>query len=171
MPRLRQILGDAFTLGVILVSDAIDSWASGESREAILENLRKATQRGGELALENAKLKDEIDGLRFNGPSLYKDEAEALWYAFKAPGNLTLDHEPYVQFRNALMALYNRCDHLPVTAQELAEQIDGIMTGKTKLLNWDEVFPSNDPGKDVDEETEWPDDAIIWGLDPNEVKP
>lgn len=139
MARLLQFAGDMFTLGVSLASDAIDSWTTGESRQSILEKLRTAVERSSELVLENARLRDEIDELRFNGPTLYSDEVEALKFAAMGCDPVT---------SNSIRSLLKRCDHMPMTAAELNEQIDGIISGAVKLYPWGD----DDPGKDIDDD-------------------
>lgn len=140
--HLLQLVEDAFTLGVILASDAIDSWSSKETRQQILQRLHEAAERGAELALENATLKEEIQGLRFSGPSLYADEVAALEYAIFSPGNLSLPS--YEKEIEALKGLYNRCDHMPMTSDEVAGMILDAINGRIKDFNWDDI------GKDVD---------------------
>src|SRR6478736_5402043 len=128
--RLLQLVEDALTLGVTLASDAIDSWSSQETRQHLLQRLRDAVQRASELALENASLKEEIQALRFSGPSLYADEVQALEYAIFTPGNLAL--ESYQPQRDAIKGLYNRCDHMPLTSNEVAEMILDAINGRMK---------------------------------------
>jgi len=149
--RLLHLIEDAFTLGVTLASDAIDSWTTQETRGHLLQRLREASQRGAELALENARLKDELDAHRFNGPSLYRDETEALYYVrgLLPPGKNAVD--------DVLQGLLGRCDHLPFTAQELSQQIEDVLSGKVKTLSWDDVFKSDDPGVDVDDSAFYPE--------------
>ena len=139
--RLLYLMEDALSLGVTLVSDVIDSWATGETREAILQKLREAVQRSSELALEKARLEEEVDSLRFNGPSLYRDEVEALRWTI----NWRADEKGYLE---VLRGLLNRCDHLPMTAQELNKQMDDALSGRAKTYTWDEVFGSK--GHDID---------------------
>lgn len=149
--RLLKIAEDALSLGVVLLSDAIDSWSSGESRGEILQRLRDNAQRGAELALENERLRDEVDSLRFNGPTLYRDEVEALYFARGAVHGLI----DYKKYEASLERLLNRCDHMPMTSAELSQQIDDITSGRAKLYTWEEVFGKEDPsdaGRDVDED-------------------
>lgn len=150
--RFLQLIENAFTLGVTLASDAIDSWSTQETRGHLLQRLREAVQRASELALENAKLKDDIDAMRFNGPSLYCDEVAALHCGASYLAEYRKDSPTTQAYVNAIMSLLNRCDHLPMTAQELADQIDDITSGRVKLVNWEDVFKSDDLGRDVDED-------------------
>ncbi len=162
MSRILHLLEDAFTLGVTLASDAIDSWSTGESRSAILQKLRDAVQRGSELALDKARLEDEVDGLRFNGPTLYKDEVDLLdEYATVLKTSLAFngdkDYCEGVEERQRdlqiIQALLNRCDHLPMTSDELSKTIDDAISGKAKTFTW-----GDDIGKDVDGEAFFPGD-------------
>ncbi len=143
--KLRRLWGNAIDLTIILVEDRIEAWASGESRPIIQQRLRDATERGGVLALQVASLEDELDKLRFNGPSLWKDEVEALRLAAYAPGSSG--------YSPALRQLLNRCDHMPMTAAELDEQVRGITDGTIKTIPWDASMfvDHDDPGTDVDE--------------------
>lgn len=140
-------------LGIILVSDAIDSWSAGESRTALLERLRAATERGGELALEVSRLEDEVDGLRFNGPTLYRDEVEAIKAAIDSRTDRGDHGHVSFEMKDALGALLTRCDHMPMTAEEFGKMADDAINGRrTRLYDWDDVTNFfNDIGKDVDE--------------------
>jgi hypothetical protein len=173
--RLLHFAEDVFTLGVTLASDAIDSWSSGESRQALLTKLREAVQRASELALDKARLEEQVDKLRFNGPSLYKDEVDALVAVIsslniRVQTELTSTLEQDRARLKSLRGLLDRCDHLPFTAEDLGNQIDDVLSGKAKSYTWDDMFGSNDPGKDVDDEDiEWPDDGFLFGEEPRKI--
>lgn len=134
--RLWKLTRGLVEAGVIIAGDAIEAWSLSETRHALYDRLRGAAERSAELALENAKLKDEIDSLRFNGPSLWKDEVDALHLARRAPGSSG--------YSKAISKLLNRCDHMPMTASELDDQIKGILDGTVKTYDWD------DGGRDID---------------------
>lgn len=63
-----------------VIGDAIESIGTGEYRQDILAQLRKAAVRGAELAVENARLKDEVERLKY-WPSLSYEEVDALRFA------------------------------------------------------------------------------------------
>jgi hypothetical protein len=144
LTRFLRLAEDVLTLSVTLASDAIDSWSSGESRQALLTRLREAVQRSSELALDKARLEDQLDRLRFSGPSLYKDEVEAIRHL--------LQYADGQEHAGALRRLLDRCDHLQFTAEQLNDQIDDVLSGKAKSYTWEDMFGPNDPGRDVDEE-------------------
>lgn len=141
MGLLRHLknLGGFF---VLVIEDRIESWSTDESRPELQKRLREAADRGGELALKVACLEDELDGLRFNGPSLWSDEVNALKLAAAAPGSSG--------YSPAIKQLLNRCDHMPMTAHELDEQVRGITDGTVKTIPWNESFFRDDPGIDID---------------------
>ncbi len=142
--RLWKLTKDILNVSVTLASDAIEGWALNETRESLLERLRSAAERGAELALENARLEDEVDALRFNGPTLYRDEVEALR---SARSLMDQDHvAAYTKkHRESIGSLLERCDHMPMTSDELGEQVKGIINGTVKTYNWDDM------GRDIDE--------------------
>jgi hypothetical protein len=134
--RLWKLTKDILNVSVTLASDAIEGWALNETRDGLLERLRSTAERGAELALENARLEDEIDALRFNGPTLWKDEVEALNLARRAPGSSG--------YSNTISKLLDRCDHMPMTSGELDDQVKGILDGTVKTYDWDDI------GRDID---------------------
>lgn len=141
--KLRRLWGNAIDLTIILVEDRIEAWSSNESRSAVQQRLNAAVERGGVLALKVSALEDELDKLLFNGPSLWKDEVEALRLAAHAPGSSG--------YSPALKQLLSRCDHMPMTAAELDNQVRGIADGTIKTIPWDtSFFSDDDPGTDVD---------------------
>lgn len=151
MGRLKKLASEGLDLAVLLVSDAIDSWSSGESRSALLGRLQEAVQRGGELALRVASLEDEVDGLRFNGPTLYRDEVEMLQWVVRqlnlsVATELTTDLDRDRSLLKAATELLNRCDHMPMTSDEFAKMADDAIHGRSKTFDW------NDIGKDIDDE-------------------
>jgi hypothetical protein len=153
--RIRRMAGEAFSLGVVLVSDAIDSWSAQETRQQLLDRLHENAQRGAVLALENEALKDEVDGLRFNGPTLYRDEVTLLEeYAAVLKTSLAFNNVESPEERQRdlkiIRSLLDRCDHAPMTADELAQQVEDIANGRVKLHQWEDVFGPNDPGHEVD---------------------
>lgn len=168
--RLLVMAETALGMGAVLISDAFDNWFAEESRESLIKRLRENAEHGAELALENERLRDEIDGLRFNGPSLYSDEVALLkeyvtilrcGMAFARcetddEKEARIDQERDMRTLNNLL---ERCDHLPMTAADLAMQVKGIADGTIKTVPWD----PDDHGSDVDE---WPDDGFLWGEAP-----
>lgn len=149
--RLRKFAGEALDLGILFVSDVIDSWSTGESRAALLDRLRKATERGGELALEVARLEEEADRLRFNGPTLWREEVELLKDIAERLRTSMAEYKLFDETlamlgRNLqiIQALLDRCDHMPMTSEEFGKMADDAITGKVKTFDW------NDIGKDVD---------------------
>lgn len=148
---MKRLVKGILKVGLVLVGDMIDELVTGESREDLVKRIRTAADRGAELALENQRLHEEVDRLRFNGPTLWKDEVEAISAGI---GALDQDHNASWSkgYRKSLRALLDRCDHAPMTSDELAEQVRSIANGTAELLDWDEVF--NDVGRDVDDQ-EW----------------
>lgn len=145
------LLRDTLRLVTTLAGDAIDEWAENESRSALQRRLRENAERGAELALENAALKDEIDRLRFNGPTLYRDEVEFLRDCQQQLQQSILDAELFgadlkMLGRNLQIVqhLLERCDHMPMTEGEMTTMVEDITSGKAKLIPWD------DEGKDID---------------------
>lgn len=129
--KLRRLWGHTIDLTVILIENRIEAWSSSEPHSVLQDRLRASTERAAELALENATLRDHIDELRFNGPTLWKDEVEVLNLARRAPGSSG--------YSKTIGKLLDRCDHMPMTADELDAQVKGIMDGTVKTYDWDDV--------------------------------
>ncbi len=128
-----------FVYGTIaLVADAIESVGSGEYREDLLRRLQECARRGADLAFENSRLRRELDRLRFNGPSLWRDEVEALRRA------IDLFNVGAPVLAGSISTLLKRCDHMPMTQDELNEQCREIIEGETEAILWD------DPGAEVE---------------------
>lgn len=148
--RLAVFAKAIVAIGLVMIEEKIEDFDSRESRADLHERIRKAAERGGELALRVADLEDEVDGLRFNGPTLYRDEVELLKeYATVLKTSLAFNNDavesPEERERDyqIISSLLNRCDHAPYTAAELAAQVQGIADGTVETLPWDDVFKSN----------------------------
>lgn len=115
MGIVRQFIGATLSL----ISDSIEAVGSGEYREDLHLRIRTAAERGAELALENARLQDDIDRLRFNGPTMYKDEKLAMETVMDLVGDM-LNNDEYA----SVTAFLKRCDVLPVNRAELEEISD-----------------------------------------------
>lgn len=148
LKKLNGLAESLLGIAVNLIEEGIEAFDSRESRADLHARIRKASDRGAELALRVAQLEDEIDHMRFNGPTLWKDEVEVLATVMNArqPHPQSEDTDEWI--RGTISKLLNRCDHMPMTANEMARQIEGIADGSIKTVPWDDVF--NDPGKDVD---------------------
>lgn len=112
------------------IVDAIEDMMErvGRDKEDVWRSLKQASARAGELAISNLELEDEndrlqkrvhdleeeLDQLRFNGPSLYQDELAAVKWAarFAAKGG-----NPAAS--RSLCNLLFRVDQMPFTAEEL----------------------------------------------------
>ncbi len=128
----------------ILIEDALDGWMTNESRAGLQQRLRVAAERGAELALEVARLEDEVDRLRFNGPTLWKDEVDLLRdISTTMQKNIREGDFGVVKMlgRNLQIIehLLDRCDHMPMTTGELEEQVKGILDGTAKTYSWDDL--------------------------------
>jgi hypothetical protein len=138
-----KLLKDIIRVSVVLVADAIDEIITGESREDLVKRIRAAADRGAVLALENDRLREEVDKLRFNGPTLWSDEVKALRQC------IDICTDEGIGDTDPLEQLLSRCDHAPMTSDELMKQVESITNGTAQLLDWDDVF-KDDPGEDVD---------------------
>lgn len=120
---LRRIIHGALSL----LGDSIEAVGSGEYREDLHARLKKCAERGAELALENSRLRDQVDRLRFNGPSLWRDEVDSIRHMIATCpyGNVAPAEE-----------LLRRCDHLPMTREELDEQCQGVLDGTADITEW-----------------------------------
>lgn len=151
MRRLIDLGSKLFDIGAVLLGDVIDDWTSGENRKSLYSRIREAADRGAELALENAKLRDHIDALRFNGPTLWKEEvefleecAEQLRHSIQGTAGFGANLKRLGKNLQIVLALIDRCDHMPMTSQELNDQVDDIINGRSQLKDWD------DWGNDID---------------------
>ena len=144
LEQVKRLFTNALDLLALTVEEYIER-AHGNSREDLEERLREAAERGAELALEKAALEDKLDSLRFNSPSLWKDEAEALnaaidWITVRViPGRSHSEKHVVV-----LRSLLDRCDHMPMTAEEMGQMAEEAIR-ECSLRTWDDV------GKEVDE--------------------
>lgn len=130
--RLKNLGLNALDLAIILVEDTVESWSTGESRAGLQKKLRETADHAAMLALEKHTLEDELDKLRFNGPSLWKDEVDALVYCRGKVHGLP---------EAAVLAnLMRRCDHMPMTAAEMDAQARGILDGTMTVMSWEELF-------------------------------
>lgn len=143
--RLKKIATGAVDLAIILIEDTIESWSSTETREGLQKTLRTTSERAAELAVENTRLEDELDKLRFNGPSLWKDEVEMLQgfqssLHIRVASELTADLDRDRARLETITRLLDRCDHMPMTASELDVQTKEIMDGTITAMSWEEMF-------------------------------
>lgn len=149
---LRKFTTTAVQLAGVLLEEKFEQWASPEaltSREELIRLERESRERAAELALEVARLEDKVDSLRFNGPSLWKDEVEALQEMIFLRADVA----------GTLASLLDRCDHMPTTAAEMGrmaqdaiDEIKGRPWGPPKGFFEDDPITSDDPGKDIDDE-------------------
>jgi hypothetical protein len=148
--RLRKLLSDAVQLCSILLEDLIED-AVTNSRAELQNRLRETAERGAELALEKARLEDEVDKLRFNGPTLYRDEVDLLEEYARiietslAYGGVAESFEDRQADVKILRNLLGRCDHMPNTAEEFGKMVNDALANHT-AVDWDDV------GKDVDDD-------------------
>lgn len=104
-----SLLRSFFSAGTALLADAIDRWATGISRDELVE-------RCANLAAENHDLRDDLayaeDRCRFNGPTLYADEVEVISRL------ITVGDSGAV-----LQGLLDRYDPFPFTAAQLERDV------------------------------------------------
>jgi hypothetical protein len=148
--KLRKLLSDAVKLCSIVIEDLIEDAVDG-SRAELQRRLRETAERGAELALEKARLEDEVDGLKFNGPTLFKDEWQLLEEYARiietslAFGGAVESFEDRQADLKILRTLLKRCDHMPNTAEEFGKMVQTALDNNS-ATNWDDV------GRDVDDD-------------------
>lgn len=135
------VISNAVRSAFTIAGDVIERWGDKYRDTTTMEALRRSSARGAELALENAtlheraetlakQLNDLQDRYRFNGPTLYSDEVDAIECArdFSATGH----------HRDALQALLTRSDKLGITASQLDVHVNDIIMGKSDDFGWEE---------------------------------
>ena len=140
----------------------------------LLKALREERERSSRLVERNRQLEDSwhdvnqkmdelLDKYSFNGPSLYRDEVEALKHVIKVYPNSTGMHFVGAkEYMDALQGLLTRSDHMPMTEKELATTVHGIVTGQTTAFPWD-AGSDDDPARIFDPEMVPTDDEEFNG--------
>lgn len=75
---------------------------------------KKAVQRASELALDVARLEDRVEDLKFNGPTLFESEVDAIKTAISLMNSLPDAGEAM----SVLQALLNRSDQIGIDSVE-----------------------------------------------------
>lgn len=144
-------------VALVVVGDVVDELMTGESREDLVRRIKNAADRGAELALENERLRDQLNAVRFKSPTLWRDEVEML----ELCGGLLIirsrrpDIDPKHKTNTdwaikVLDNLLHRCEHSHLTCEQFNAQFEGVLSGSVDCA-WD---PSDDWSADVDSE-EW----------------
>lgn len=144
---MASLIKKAVLACVALLEDAVERLGDPNGSEVMLEALRKARDRGAELALENARLEDEVERLTrsldelqdkyaFNGPTLYRDEVAALKCSVAYLNEYRREAPSTPQYVSAIERLLTRSDHCPITADDLQKQVNDIITGHTPAVPW-----------------------------------
>lgn len=141
---MNKILGMAAMVAEVTVSvigEVIEFWGTGQSREDMASQIRKHAARAENLAHElerlqedNSYLREEIDGLKFNGSEIYSDEAEAL----KKAREMLLS-AGYLKYSDAIALLLERSDLMPVTRAEFFASLEEDVRsakGETEGAEW-----------------------------------
>ncbi len=151
LEQAKRLFTGMLDLCAVLVEERIER-ANGDSRADLEERLREAADRGAELALEKAALEDKLDEMRFNGPSLWSDEVELL-QKIVATMQENIKANGFADLAEAgknlqiMQHLLDRCDHMPMTADEMGRLADEAIKD-CNARSWD------DPGEDVVDEYE-----------------
>ncbi len=148
LEQAKRLFTSALDLLAITAEEMIER-AHGNSREELQERLREAAERGAQLALEKAALEDKLDELRFNGPSLWSDEVRLLRSIVSTmqeniKANGFADLAEAGKNLQVMQHLLDRCDHMPMTAEEMGRMADEAIKDCNAHL-WD------DGGVDVDQ--------------------
>lgn len=80
MANVKQLLKKSILAFFVIAEDAIDNWSDQDGDRIMREALTRARDRASYLALENARLQDEVDFLKSEKPILYKDESAVLGF-------------------------------------------------------------------------------------------
>ena len=168
---MASLLRKAAKALVTIVEDRLESWGDPAGRDMLLKALREERERAARIVERNRQLEDDwhrvqdqmdelLDKFAFNGPSLYRDEVEALKFA---EGLLDRDYAPeWIPMRDAIRSLLSRSDKMPMTEKELAVTVHGIVTGQTTTLPWD-AGSDDDPARIFDPEMVPTDDEEFNG--------
>ena len=131
---IRKIIG--LTSQVVVTSlhvlgDVIEFWGTGVSRNELdmrgrrlaadLDDLR---QENLQLQDENLRLANDVDALRFNGPTIYEDERQALMKCLLQQPLSEDDLE-------AIREMIRRVDPMPITSGEMTKRIEDAL--KTEI--------------------------------------
>lgn len=122
-----------------LIEHRIEKWGDPLGETTMLDAMRRARDRAAELAIENARLHDEIETLtkRLNEirdiidvhkTTLFSDEVTALkWVVFDKTDATANELDGFVNSLRNLLARSNNCG---MTYEELQTRIHNIILGR-----------------------------------------
>lgn len=160
---MASLLRKAARAVVTIVESELERWGDPARKDLLSKELREERERSARIVERNQQLEDDwhlvqrqmdelLDKYSFNGPTLYRNEVEALKSAIRALSDYDDHHDPKAV--TDIEGLLSRSDHLPMTEKELAVTIHGVVSGDVKTLAWDEMFndakfdPENVPTDD-----------------------
>lgn len=142
---MASLLRKAARAIVAITEAKLEQWGDPTRKDAMARELREERERSARIVERNRMLEDDwhrvqrqmdelLDKYSFNGPTLYRNEVEALRQA------IDLMESEGIGDTDAIEGLLTRSDHVPMTERELAVTIHGIVSGDVKALPWEEAF-------------------------------